>query len=82
MTDAPPRLSWTQPCCERCWIEQEAEWEDTAPGLGRLVGLRMPSRLIEPVLEQCSWCGEPTIFGVYKRADPTTVTYPAQKADE
>lgn len=77
MTDEPPsespRLSWTQPICERCWIEQETD------GLS----VRVPVRYVgqDLSIERCSWCGAPTIVGIFKRADPTTVPYPAVKSD-
>jgi hypothetical protein len=70
------RLSWNQPQCENCWIEREATWDGDV-----LTGIRAPVRLTEPVIERCAWCGEPTIFGVYRRADPTTVLFPATKGD-
>ena len=80
---APPKLSWNQPCCEQCWFEIRGEWGIARCG-GRdteyLVSITMPVRLIEPVLERCAYCGAPTIFGVYRRQDPSTVPYPKQEA--
>jgi len=70
-------LSWTQPTCERCWIIQNAEWEDN----DRLVGVNRPVMVMEAELEICSYCGFPTIVGIYTRADPATVRYPKEKDD-
>lgn len=72
--------NWNQPMCERCWIEAEGEWDLSTDGNETwevLVKVRKPARLTDPVVEQCAWCGNPTIFGVYKRADPNEVRYPA-----
>jgi hypothetical protein len=79
MTKKKPKLSWTQPVCERCWIEREAVWDETDTEV--LVGLRLPVRTMEPELERCSFCGLPTFIGVFVRADPTKVPYPAEKSD-
>jgi len=62
------KLSWTQPICDTDWIKQEGE--------------RPPIRLNGVVRERCSWCGETTTSGIYKRADPATVPYPAEDDDE
>lgn len=73
------RYSWNQPKCERCWIDHEGKWEPLAshPEAERLLEVRSPVRVSEVELETCSWCGEPTIFGVFVRADPRSVPYPA-----
>lgn len=79
------RLSWTQPCCERCWIDREGTWEiDEAEGFQYLAALRQPVRMVrdEAVLERCSFCGGPTFIGIYVRVDPATVPYPAVKSDD
>lgn len=80
---ADKKLSWNVPCCENCWFEIRGEW--TMDRLGgrsveRLVSVIMPVRVPEPVLEQCGYCGGPTIFGVYRRQDPSTVPYPKAEA--
>jgi hypothetical protein len=64
-----PRLSWTQPSCEICWLERNPD--------------RRPTTLKEPFRETeiCCFCGEPTRSGIYVRVDPTTVLYPALKED-
>ena len=72
--------SWTQPCCERCWIERHAVWDEAEMDL--LIGLRLPVQVIEPDLVQCAFCGSPTFIGVFVRADPASVPYPALKEDE
>ena len=70
--------NWNQPICERCWIEAEAVWVTDLPdGRDRLESIRFPVRLTNPTIEQCAWCGQPTIIGAYKRADPRAVPYPA-----
>lgn len=71
------KLSWNCPCCEACWIEREAVWDENHDDV--FVGLRLPVRLLEPDLERCAFCGNPTFIGVYVRQDPTTVPYPAKE---
>ena len=66
-------MSWTQPICERDWIAQHASWAD-----GEVVSIDRPHRLVDPEIERCAYCGEPTIFGVYVRDDPARVKYPAK----
>lgn len=63
--------AWTHSCCERCWIEREGEWRP-APEVGGdvLVSIRRPVRIREPDLEQCCFCGAPTIIGIYVMHDP------------
>lgn len=58
------RVRWTQAICERCWLRRHPR--------------RQPVRLAdrEEVLEQCSFCGEPTFAGIYVRDDPETVPFP------
>lgn len=74
-------MSWTQPQCERCWIEANGEFDlHTLPNgqvVDRLVSLRKPIRLVDPPVEACAWCGALTISGIYVRADPASVPYPA-----
>lgn len=57
------KSSWTQPCCDDCWRAQQ-------PG-------RQPFRLREVDVEICAWCGVTTMSGIFVRADPATVAYPA-----
>lgn len=71
-----PRMSWTQPICEECWLQLESEVN------GDEVKIRMPVRLREPQVEECSYCGHVTIFGVYKRDDPAKVPYPKAKKED
>jgi hypothetical protein len=72
------KLSWDNPICERCWIEAEGIWiADALSAREALSSVRLPVRVKEPVIERCSWCGDPTIFGVYKRADPRALPFPA-----
>lgn len=60
------RLSWNQPQCEVCWIEHNTH---TGQGVHVLTPYRSP----HPVLEQCAFCGKPTIVGIYVRWDPDNV---------
>lgn len=62
-----PRLSWTQPICDPCWSSR-------FPGLE-------PTRLFTKPQERCSFCGETTKSGVYVRASPAEVPYPAEKEE-
>jgi hypothetical protein len=55
-------MSWTQPCCEDCWVARE--------------GARRPSRLRIPESEKCAFCGRVTRAGIYVRVNPATVRYP------
>jgi hypothetical protein len=77
-----PRYSWTQPICERDWIAREGTW-DTSDRGDPTLSVRIPLRLAAGVtsVERCSWCGEPTIFGTFVRANPQSVPYPAVKED-
>jgi hypothetical protein len=56
------------PCCERCWIERNSSYD---PDTDELV-VRQPFRLTEPPLESCGFCGQPTILGIYVRAEVGT----------
>lgn len=77
---AEKKLSWTQPICERCWIEWNSEWDDD----DNLVGIRRPVRINAEAteVERCAWCGRPTIVGIYKRVDPISVPYPRGADDD
>lgn len=76
--------SWNQPCCEACWIEQEATWDtDEAEGFDYITSIRQPTVLMmdHRSVERCSWCGKPTIMGIFKREDPSKVPFPAKEDD-
>ena len=60
----PPRFSWTQPCCETCWIERN-------PGRTPVVVV-----IAERDPETCVHCGEPTRDGIYVRIDPASAPHP------
>lgn len=60
---------WTHAQCERCWIREEGTVVD-----GRYQ-VRVPSRLVETDLVTCCFCGELTISGIWRRADPETVLF-------
>lgn len=75
------RFSWTQPICERDWVAQRATWEQLPDGSEKLVSVPVPVRVIDANVERCSWCGEATIMGVFVRADPASVPFPALNED-
>lgn len=64
--------NWNQPQCEACWIDQNTYLDPE-----RGVVVRVPYLLRQPRPEQCAWCGTDTIIGLYVRADPNEVPYPA-----
>lgn len=66
-------MTWNQPMCERDWIDQH-----TTVGAVGEVSIDRPTRIKEPMAEQCAWCGHITIFGVYVRADPDSVPFPTK----
>lgn len=59
--------SWTQPICDNCW-------ENQRPG-------QEPTRIKPEYAEQevCAFCGYHHRSGIYVRADPTIVPFPAKK---
>lgn len=63
-------MNWNQPCCDACWIAYTLQHE--MPG-------REPVRLRQPMHEQCCFCGEGTLSGIYVRVDPRTVAYPQEE---
>jgi hypothetical protein len=69
-------LSWNQPTCEACWIDKHSHWNDDT---GMLETIDRPVMVREADIEQCSYCGNLTIMGIYTRADPATVPYPKEK---
>ena len=69
-------LSWTQPICERDWLARRSVVQsDGSVHVDRPTQLRR--EFIE--VERCSFCGGPTIFGVFVREDPAKVPFPATK---
>lgn len=59
-------MSWTQPVCDDCYDWQRPETP--------------PHRLVEREPERCAWCGKLTLSGIFVRADPASVPYPASDA--
>lgn len=57
-------MTWTQPCCEDCWVVRE--------------GARRPHRVAAErfVDARCCFCGRTTRSGIFVRVDPATVSYP------
>lgn len=72
-------MSWTQPQCERCWIEENSIWESLPGGGEVLKSIRFPVRITEPEIKQCAVCGELTISGIFVRKDPKEVNYPQEE---
>lgn len=58
--DATVELGWNQPVCNPCW---RARYGGT------------PSRLVDPEVEVCCFCGAATGSGIFVRIDPTTVAH-------
>lgn len=58
--------NWNQPCCNTCWT---ARWPD-----------REPTRFNEEyrIVETCAFCGDPNDSGIYVRANPNEVPFPAK----
>lgn len=79
------KLSWNQPICERCWIDQRGTWEDCEDGSDciRLVSLVWPVVVGggEHRLEVCAFCMGYTILGAFVRQDPATVKHPHEEDD-
>lgn len=72
-------MTWSQPCCEACWISRNAVIVDQngdTSGI-RIASVRMPTVIRDPDIEQCAFCGSPTIVGIFVRADPKSVPFPA-----
>ena len=63
-------MSWTQPICERCWIERNS---GVVKDVADSIAIIMPFVMQEPTLEFCGFCGAPTIVGIYTRQDPKTI---------
>lgn len=61
-------MNWNQPLCGLCWNARNPERPAFHLGLG--------------AWEVCSDCGTPTNDGIYFRADPKTVNYPAPDEDD
>ena len=83
------KLSWTHPCCEACWIQREGTWEPVKGGqtVGQeyLVGVRQAVYFRDPdnpTVEECCYCGAPTIVGIFVREDPKEVSFPATEEEE
>jgi len=74
--------SWSQPICEACWINQEVNTEIDENGDTYLVSIRTPLMMKQTPVETCSWCGDATIVGIYKREDPSLVRFPALKNED
>lgn len=78
---ADARWSWTQACCEACWISMEGDHD---PETNELIAMRIPVININKeggLLDCCAWCGQPTFIGIYKREDPDNVPFPAWEVE-
>lgn len=49
---------WTHVMCEPCWNQEGPN--------------RTPVRVRDRTWERCCWCGQSTLSGIYRRADPQT----------
>jgi len=70
------RMSWNQPQCEACWIEYNTHTEEILVGgvpLNQVTHVTTPYRAPNPTLEQCAFCGRPTIVGIFVRWDPDNI---------
>lgn len=67
-------------CCERCWIDREGTWKEIHPGILALISVPRPTRLTEAPIEECCFCGGPTISGIYVRANPKEMPWPCTHA--
>lgn len=57
-------MSWTQPCCDDCWVKRE----------GAKIAHRVTAERFTD--HQCAFCGRITHSGIFVRVDPATVRYP------
>lgn len=62
-------MNWTHPICVDCYDKRY-------PGR---IPVQVSAEMV--ITEQCCDCGGLTVSGVYFRADPRTLSYPAVKAD-
>lgn len=68
---------WNQNCCTDCWIglhgrvREDGGYEVREPHRVASEGAWLPVR--------CSFCGRQTTSGIFVRADPRTVPYPADE---
>lgn len=66
--------NWTQPQCERCWLDNNTHLNPET----KEIEIRRPVLMVGDHAEQCAWCGQLTIIGLYVRVDPSTVPYPTE----
>ena len=59
-------MSWTQPCCYRCWYQRNPHRRPHAMTLEHRTA------------ETCCYCGELTLSGIYVRVNPATVQHPTE----
>jgi hypothetical protein len=66
--------NWNQAICERCWINKNTDHDQYGNPY-----IRMPVTINREYteVERCAYCGLPTIFGCFVRANPATVPYPS-----
>ena len=73
--------NWTHSMCEVCWIRDTADWKTTLDGVAEeLISVRRPALIQYPAdetppIEQCCFCGAPTIWGCYVRRNPKEVLF-------
>lgn len=71
---------WNHSICERCWVDQEGDWEPQGVNeFGQeeyaLRSVRKPARVDDAALASCCFCSAPTISGIFVRRDPDDVPY-------
>lgn len=74
-------MTWNQPQCTDCWVG--ANSTPAADDDGGLM-IRQPVRVNDEwadALRVCSFCGRVTASGIFVRADPRSVPYPASDDD-
>lgn len=72
-------MSWNQPMCERCWINKNTTVHDDGSETIRRPFLMVGEHV---TAEQCAWCGNQTIVGMFVREDPATLPYPTLEQAE
>ena len=69
--------SWSQPQCERCYVDENGMWEvDPSTGNRILIYVSDPVRSGGNPLECCATCGTATISGIYIERNPLSVPFP------
>lgn len=65
----------TQPCCERCWIDNNSM---TADGDLRVKLPVMSGPMQEVGIKVCCFCGQTTIMGIFIKVPSDEVLFPQE----